>query len=742
MGKKLVTAQVSKQQVVTILLISLFVFYTVAAVLISIVVPLGGSPDEPAHFMFVQYVAQNGRLPVMQPRYTDNATVEAFQAPAYYVLAALVTRPFMEGDIVLFRNPAFTFGTQSPMFLPLEEQRFPWHGVYCAWHLARFFSITLGWITLGATYCSARLVFKNHWLALAATAYIAMNPQFIYLNSMVTNDVLAATAGSLLTLAAFNLLDNSSLKNVVLIALTIGLAALTKPSTLTILPGIGWAFFIAWRKTPSTRARWVSLGLIMGIPLACSGWWFLRNQQLYGDFLGLAAAKQALSSNYYAAPLTLGQLLDILPQMARQTFQTYWGYFGWIAFPLSDIAYFVILFLNLLALIGLLWRSKFLRRNVQALVLGTMWLGMMFGFLYYNLETNSSGWQGRFLFPGLSVTAIGFIAGWSTWLRRREVLIGSLVMSLGLLLSVYAMLGVVMPAYLPPSPVPMEAVSNTGDTKFAGDLVLVGYELQSERVKPGDNVQLTLYWSVQKLTETPYLFRVDGYTVHGDSIVRQTESNLARRFPSIVWPANQVLADRYTLRVSETYSQVVCSLGLQVIEGYEEPHSIFFNDSGGNPIGERLELGPLIISGNSQLRGGTDINAQFGTDEILLTGYDINPAIIKAGTPLTVTLAWRAQQQPTANYQVFVHLFDDKGQLVAQHDGSPKMGLYPTSAWSARENIIDLHVIQIPETVAGTLHPCVGLYALETLERLPVTWNNSTDCPDQSVPLAAFTVKQ
>jgi len=113
---------------------------------------------------------------------------------------------------------------------------------------------------------------------------------------------------------------------------------------------------------------------------------------------------------------------------------------------------------------------------------------------------------------------------------------------------------------------------------------------------------------------------------------------------------------------------------------------------------------------------------------------------VYAGESLTVTLHWHAQQQPTGNYQVFVHLLDEAGQLIAQHDGAPRLGLYPTSAWAAGENVIDAHPLHLPDAYVGQIQPCVGLYALDSLERLPVTDGAEGICPDRAAPLPPVTV--
>lgn len=431
------------------LLAGLFVAYSVAGITFSVVFPLGEAPDELAHFQYVRYVAQSLALPVMQPRYDDNATVEAFQAPAYYVAAALVTHSALQGETIQARaSPSSEIGKATPLFLPLPEHRFPWRGAALAWHLARFFSLALGALSLWATYRIARLVFESRWPALAAAAFVALNPQFIYLHSVVTNDALATTVGSVLTLASLRLLKGASLKHFLVAALVTTLGILTKPSALTMYPGVALALLIAWQRLPRGYRRWVAVAMCLLIPLAGGGWWVLRNLQLYGDLAGLTVAKQALALNYYPTPLTLHQLTAALPAMFWQTFQSSWGLFGWVAFPLSRPVFYLILGLHAPAALGLLLKLRAAPlRSWRSWALAAAWTGLMLGFLYYNSVTTRSGWQGRLLFPGISIAAVGFVAGWQHWVTQRERMFAGLLLVAGAVLTLYALFGIVLPAY-------------------------------------------------------------------------------------------------------------------------------------------------------------------------------------------------------------------------------------------------------------------------------------------------------
>lgn len=107
--------------------------------------------------------------------------------------------------------------------------------------------------------------------------------------------------------------------------------------------------------------------------------------------------------------------------------------------------------------------------------------------------------------------------------------------------------------------------------------------------------------------------------------------------------------------------------------------------------------------------GILDASGDFGPGFAELLGYTAAPEL-RAGTPFTVTLYWRAGETGDAPYTVFVHVTppDAPAPLVAQHDGWPVLGAKPTYTWVAGEIIADAH--PLPGIPAGTYHLRVGLY--------------------------------
>lgn len=91
------------------------------------------------------------------------------------------------------------------------------------------------------------------------------------------------------------------------------------------------------------------------------------------------------------------------------------------------------------------------------------------------------------------------------------------------------------------------------------------------------------------------------------------------------------------------------------------------------------------------------------------------------GRRLTIALRWRDLEPVPTNLTAFVHLVDEKGNLIAQHDGQPTNGVYPTSAWLPGETIVEEETLRLPAVLpAGPYHLEIGLYDLKSGQRLPV----------------------
>jgi len=116
-------------------------------------------------------------------------------------------------------------------------------------------------------------------------------------------------------------------------------------------------------------------------------------------------------------------------------------------------------------------------------------------------------------------------------------------------------------------------------------------------------------------------------------------------------------------------------------------------------------------------------------------GYTVEPEL-RAETPFTVTLYWRAGETGDAPYSVFLHVTppDVPATIVAQHDGWPALGAKPTYTWARGEIIADAH--PLPGLPAGSYQLRAGFY--DAAGRLP--FYADADAAPEDGAVIAFTV--
>ncbi len=116
------------------------------------------------------------------------------------------------------------------------------------------------------------------------------------------------------------------------------------------------------------------------------------------------------------------------------------------------------------------------------------------------------------------------------------------------------------------------------------------------------------------------------------------------------------------------------------------------------------------------------LSAVFG-NEIEIIGYDL-----QSGNPLEIVLYWESLASVGENYDIFVHLLDGTGTIVAQIDQQPLSGLTATSSWQEGDLIRDPLSMNLPADLKpGTYDLQMGLYLKKTGERLSISGAPSVD---------------
>jgi 4-amino-4-deoxy-L-arabinose transferase-like glycosyltransferase len=246
-------------------------------------------------------------------------------------------------------------------------------------------------------------------LALTATAFIAFIPQHVAMTAGVNNDALAEliVAGTLWALVAYLRGKRDRPWHV---GLLLAAALLTKGSIYIVVPLAIIAAAIRWRRE-GRMWRWAAgqLAWMLVPALLLSAPWFVRNGLTYG---WLDPTGQARHDLVVEGQLTTAQYLsehdwsELLSGMARTTFNSFWGQFGWMAVPLQARFYQALLLLSLGATAGFLWwlfdrrRPRVTPHQRLSLIL-LLASGILTGLMFAWYNTKFLQHQGRYLFPAL-----------------------------------------------------------------------------------------------------------------------------------------------------------------------------------------------------------------------------------------------------------------------------------------------------------------------------------------------------
>lgn len=708
------------------LLLALFV---ALAGIYSVITPAFETPDEIWHFAFIQHVATGQGLPVAEANSQALWRQQGTQAPGYYLIAAALTAWIDQSDfptVYARANPHAAIGlpdapaNRNYQIHPADES-WPWRGSLLALHLARFFSVTLGALTLYAGYRAARLVVDAR-AALVGIAVLAFTPQFLFISAAASNDnaVNAAAALVLWQVVALIAQPPDALtrpRRFALLGLLLGFAALSKLSALGLVGVAGLAvLYLAWQ---ARDARILLQAMVwIGLPAAAlAGWWYARNLLLYGDLLAW---------NLWEANI----LLRVTPADWRtivgelgSLFRSYWGLFGWlnVAYPRPVYDFFAAVTLLIggglvvQAGRGLCLRRPGPRRLIVVLLL--VWLAVLtISWLRFMVVAPAA--QGRYFFPAaptlIWLAATG-LAAWRTW-RVDLAAVAALA-----LLSLATPFWIIAPAYRMPPPLAAMPPSLTPvEIRSAAGLTLVGVATDATTALPGDTLTLTLAWRADAVPDRDLSVFV--HLVDADGlIVAQADSmpggGLA---PTSAWQAGDLRVDAMRLRVPPTaytptqahwrvglYDPFAAGMPRVALDALTLP-------ADGRSHGDAVDFGRVTLA----TPPGTTPNpvAVEFADNVTLAGYTFSARRFAAGDTLEVTLYWQARGPISQDYTGFVHLLDQEFRMFGGYDGRPDP---PTLDWTPGAIVAAAYVFVVPpETPPGSYQIELGMYTRPDFDRL------------------------
>ncbi len=711
------------------LLILVLIIFAMIAGLYSIMVPPFEMSDELWHYPMVKTLADGNGLPIQDPDNPGPWKQEGSQPPLYYYIGAATTFWIDTSDVneILRPNPHVDNGIITPdgninlIVHNYRKESWPWQGTTLAVHIVRFLSVLMSTAAVYFTYRISLTIFpRRNWLAISGAAAMAFTPMFAFISGAVNNDSLAtllAAVGLCLMLQIIRKAeeDRRSMGGTIGLGIILGLAALTKTSTLGLfgLAGLTMAY-AAWR-----QKRWqtffVEGPLIIILAAAIAGWWYYRNWQLYGDPLGLNAFIEILGKRDH--PASLLQLWG-----ERHGFmQSYWGLFGGVNVPMPGWIYTTLNTLAVLGVIGALITLclKVRQEGLQTpkwmpTLLSLGWIALVAIPLALSWARITWSSQGRLVFSAISTISIWFIAGLSAWLPERlgKITAGTVVVFMAGV-TLIAPFAWIAPKYQLPEQESLASGERVYDFTAPGTLApamrLINYELGTHEIQPGGVVKLTLYWeSLAPMDRdwSAFIHLVDSVGVLAGQ--RDTYPGLGL-IATHDLETNHQWVDTYVVPIKESAyapEQLTVQVGLYDYTTFER---MLLPDGSNTMTLGKVKLIPR--EGNRDIPNPVSFN--FGK-ELELIGYQLDVREARPGDTIALTLYWHGLRQMGKNYTISAQILGPETRIYGQRDSWPHSGDFPTTAWTPGKIVEDTYPLMVStETPPGIYDIQIVVYWLD-----------------------------
>lgn len=288
------------------------------------------------------------------------------------------------------------------------------------------------------------------------------------------------------------------------------------------------------------------------------------------------------------------------------------------------------------------------------------------------------------------------------------------------------------------------AIQHVQKVNLKDHLVFLGYSIDRLTVEPGETLSLTLYWKAREPV-------IGDYTVFVHLLDRENRiwgrvDNVPLRgtYPTHHWLPGETIVDEYEIAIHPDASEGQHILEVGMYDVYTQKRLPIYGEDG-EQLEDRIVLKtPVVVGGEDLFASLEDIQhpVRFDLgDEVAFLGCSLAEKEIEPGAGLHLTLYWQARERMDTDYTVFVHLVGEDNQIWGQKDGFPVRGRYPTTGWLVGKIVADHYEIEVaPDTPPGEYRIEVGMYLLETMERLAVFDENGQRLPDDRILLSEIRV--
>ena len=385
--------------------------------------PVFEGPDENDHYYYAIHLAHTKTLPTVIGSHELTGLESWREAglghhpPLYYAVVAgclwlcdstdLWPRFSMDG---VPRDGPCKFRHGFDEIAPVSAE-------VAVFRMLRALSLLCGVGSLLPTWRIALRIFpRSPGIAEAAALCLACVPQWSFCHAVLDNGCLATLLAHavLLVLVRAVAEQRLSTRSGVWLGLWLGLGLITKLTVIALVPLAGvviaYAAFAGRERRGETLRSAVVAGLLV---VFVSGWFFLRNHSLYGEWLGMNAHALAYAQSRVPAPLVAEPIEYWWKLVLVPLATSFVANFGWMRVPAPDFVIGMAWIVIAVALAGFvasrLRKQEALRTGPSLFVL-LLAIGLVSAsVLKFNADYVQP--QGRYLFAAAGPMLILFCAG-------------------------------------------------------------------------------------------------------------------------------------------------------------------------------------------------------------------------------------------------------------------------------------------------------------------------------------------
>ena len=278
-----------------------------------------------------------------------------------------------------------------------------------------------------------------------------------------------------------------------------------------------------------------------------------------------------------------------------------------------------------------------------------------------------------------------------------------------------------------------------------GALELVGYQVSSEVVQPGDELDVTLFWQANAPLPENYNQSLRLFSKPDAAQVAQfdLEALDVRHIPSSAWLSGAVYRSRIELPIPPDLSTPASYwLGVRLWYGdWQDTRGLDISTTPNQLLTPDVVLLASVAAPGQPVTTPLATEAQYTfADGFTLTSYTLPPTAAP-GESFAPAFVWRTDRAVDRQLTQFVHFVNADGEFVFGHDQPPFAGRFPTDDWPARMQVQDTWSFPVPDDVPpGEYRVFTGLYDAD-IQRAPVIDATGQPVLDNAILLGVVMIE-